>query len=356
MEQTTKFEDRVDDTLTAMNALARYLGGMPGRKNLLWISGSFAVSENMQRLSDELRETTALFARNHVAVYPIDARGLLSPPAMGRRGLTGFLAKTEVEHTDMQQLAEDTGGKAFVDTNDLPGAIGQVVDEGANFYTLTYSPANHDWKGEFRKLKVALAQSGYKLSYRPGYYAFDTEKPAPKRSARAESEAPDPGKAAMLFAMEHGMPAATDILFKAAINPATGKPETAIAHGNVMSAQAQAPYKRYVISMVALPSAFTFTRSSPGHVHLDAETWARVYTADGQLLNFAEFNFSAEMDDAHYQTILHEGVQLKQEISVPVKGTSFLRIGVHDVASGRVGSVELPVASLANLKPLTPAP
>jgi hypothetical protein len=62
-----------------------------------------------------------------------------------------------------------------------------------------------------------------------------------------------------------------------------------------------------------------------------------------------------DIEEARYQTIMAEGVQFKQEISVPVKGDSFLRIGVEDLATNRVGVVEVPVAMVAKLKPLLSA-
>jgi len=57
---------------------------------------------------------------------------------------------------------------------------------------------------------------------------------------------------------------------------------------------------------------------------------------------------------ARYDAILAHGIELKQEISVPTEdGTYFLRTGVRDVTSGRVGAVELPVAEAAKLTPVS---
>jgi VWFA-related protein len=85
VSQQTQVRARI--TIEALKQLARYLAGVPGRKNLLWFSGSFPVS--IQRdihttgdpfagqadLHDELKVTVDLLAKNQVAVYPIDARG-----------------------------------------------------------------------------------------------------------------------------------------------------------------------------------------------------------------------------------------------------------------------------------------
>jgi len=66
---------------------------LPGRKNLIWFSGSFPINilPNEDLLNpfsvvasaeDEFRETSNLLARSQVAVYPIDARGLMTMPMM----------------------------------------------------------------------------------------------------------------------------------------------------------------------------------------------------------------------------------------------------------------------------------
>jgi VWFA-related protein len=93
-------EIRIEDTLGALDALARYLGGLPGRKNVIWFSGSFpAYMPNFfqgsptgitkpfgpsvqQDFSGEIRITSDLLARAQAAVYPIDARGIFTNPAL----------------------------------------------------------------------------------------------------------------------------------------------------------------------------------------------------------------------------------------------------------------------------------
>jgi VWFA-related protein len=349
-------------TLEALAALARYMGGLPGRKNLLWFSSSFPMPVNKRDVQDQLHKTMSLFAKSQVAVYPIVAGGLMKAPdplppgARGSQELQnqiGFYAKTDNEQATMERMAEDTGGKVFAKTNDLAGAADKAVNDGSNYYTLTYTPENRDWKGEFRKVQVKLAEKGYTLAYRPGYYADDVDKTDRKDAvATAETAPPDPARIALNSAMEYGSPQPSDVVLKVAVNPATGQPESAVAKLNVMSPKVSAPFERYVLSVAALPTAFTFTRDVPGKIHMAARLVTRVYSADGTLINKTTLNAIGDIDDARYQTIMANGVQFKQEISVPVKGESFLRIGVEDLATNRIGVVEIPVAMVAKLKPL----
>src|SRR5207302_5298299 len=94
-QQSFHLQLRVKYTLDAMNQLARYLSSIPGRKNLIWFSGSFPISvlpDTTGNLTDpfavvadyekEFRETVTLLARSQIAVYPVDARGLTNAPVL----------------------------------------------------------------------------------------------------------------------------------------------------------------------------------------------------------------------------------------------------------------------------------
>ena len=77
-----------------------------------------------------------------------------------------------------------------------------------------------------------------------------------------------------------------------------------------------------------------------------------VYTSDGGLINSTTLTINGDIDDARYQSIMENGVKFQQEVSVPVKGENFLRIGVEDLATNRMGVVEIPVEMVAKLKPV----
>ncbi len=92
-QQSFQLQLRARYTLDALNQLARYMSNLPGRKNLIWFSGSFPINilpdADLQNpfavvasAEDEFRETVDLLARSQVAVYPIDARGLMTNPML----------------------------------------------------------------------------------------------------------------------------------------------------------------------------------------------------------------------------------------------------------------------------------
>jgi VWFA-related protein len=392
--QSFQLQLRAKYTLDAMSELGRYLSGIPGRKNLIWFSGSFPITilpDTTGNLPDpfaamadseqEFRDTVNLLARSQVAVYPIDARGLFNSqvfsasttrnysgnPARMRQDLQKFSSDTASEHSTMQEMADATGGRAFVNTNGLAQAVATAISEGSNFYTLTYTPSDLVRDGKFRKIKVQLAQKGLNLSYRHGYYADDPEKSPPSQEGKPPKAAGITDAAvageptafqSLRAAISRGSPTPTEILFKVSVRPVgpPGQTEDNPAPGNVLEGKTHGPFRRYIINYAVSPSDITFLRGSDGIVRAGFELATFVFNPDGVLLNMVNnpIQVAAPLDDI--KKAAANGIQYHQEISVPVKGEYFLRIVVHDIPRNRFGAVELATSSVKNLPPApTPA-
>ena len=256
-QQSVQLQARARYTLHALNLLARYLSNLPGRKNLIWFSGSFPISVlpdprlgnpfvAMGDVEDEFRQTVDLLARSQVAVYPIDAQGLSEEPTMDAGNIgsgmskgTGnfakdhrnFVAQTAGEQTTMNQMARDTGGQAFVNTNGLEEAIEKAIDGGSHYYTIAYTPTNHDWTGTYRKIEVKVDRPKIALSYRRGYYADDPGAPLKHKEQQAGKNAPPP-YSALDNAMLWGAPDPTEIIFTAKVQLSVANPEDSVAPRN----------------------------------------------------------------------------------------------------------------------------
>ncbi|MGH9581194.1 MAG: VWA domain-containing protein, partial [Terriglobales bacterium] len=224
---------RAAATLEALAAIARATAGYPGRKNLVWISGAFplyimpsSVYSAERAYSAQVTHTANLLGEAQIAVYPVDARGLvgvdLAQPKTVDRG--DFVRVTKQlgaapppppepvydPQATMKQLAEDTGGRAYINRNDIDRAVALSVADGSSYYTLGYYPVNKKWDGKFRNLKVELRRKGAEVRHRRGYWATDPLAPV-KDSAVEERE---------LFAVLRGDPVpATGITFTATVVP-----------------------------------------------------------------------------------------------------------------------------------------
>jgi VWFA-related protein len=366
---------RASYTLDAFNQLARYLGGLPGRKNLIWFSGSFPISilpdENLQdpfgavaTEEDEFRQTVNLLARSQVSVYPIDARGLMPEPAMSAANSdrnyvknpgaamndeSKFFQQTGNEHSTMTQMADATGGKAFVDNNDLKAAIGKAIESGSNYYTVAYAPVNQNRDGNFRRIAVKVDRPGVKLAYRRGYFA---DEPGSTSSDEAQSAETDQTPYnAMRAAMQRGAPDPEQILFIADVRPGTSDTEPALAPGNLAAPKVSGPYRRYIVTFIANPKDMDCTATMDGEHHCVMEFLTYVYDVDGVLINTQTKGINAAFSPARYASFLKSPLTYRQQISVPVKGEYYLRLGMRDDNADHVGALELPVAAVAGLTP-----
>jgi VWFA-related protein len=375
-QQSFQLQLRARYTLDALNQLARYLSNLPGRKNLIWFSGSFPVNilpdgdlQNpfavVASSEDEFRETSDLMARSQVAVYPVDARGLMTSPMMdaSRSGQgyaknpgkfasdqSKFFAQTSEEHGTMLQMAEATGGKAFINTNGLKEAVEKAVDLGSNYYTIAYAPANRNWNGNYRKIQVKLDKPGVALAYRRGYFADNPSAPV-RHSELQSGKVALPPYNALHAAMLHGGPDPTEIVFEANVRPSTAETEPEVAAGNVSAKKMTGPFRRYTIEFRVSPKELACDVAADGARTCSLEFITFVYDPDGVQLNVQANGIRAQFTPAQYQALLSGHLRYRQQISVPAKGDYFLRLGLHDTTSGRIGALELPVAAVARLQP-----
>jgi hypothetical protein len=68
-------------------------------------------------------------------------------------------------------LSSETGGKAFLDSNDFAPAFAQVQRDTSAYYAIGFRSSNLARDGRYRKLTIKVNRPGVKLEYRPGYYA-----------------------------------------------------------------------------------------------------------------------------------------------------------------------------------------
>ena len=263
----------------------------------------------------------------------------------------------------MSQMAEATGGHAFYNTNGLTQAVATAINDGSNFYTLTYTPANPVRDGKFRKIKVQLAPQGVNLAYRHGYYADDPDKaPSPPNGQPQQAKVADSAVATaspthlqtMRAAMMRGSPTPTEIIMKVAVFPVGPSTQTEDnpAAGNILSDKVHGPFRRYNVSYAIAPADITFLRAPDGKIQAAFELVIFVFNPEGVLVNRTsqQLHISSPLDELKKNVA--RGIQYNQEISAPAKGEYFFRIVVHDLPHDRIGAVE--VATSERKKPAAP--
>ncbi len=320
---------RGEYTEVAMKQLARFLEGMPGRKNLIWFTG-FATGVDVASETD-------LLARAHVTIYPIDPRG---PHPKSR-----FAG---AEKGAMRAMAEQTGG-TFSDTGRVAAAVARILDSASDYYTLTYVPTEKSaTSGNFRNITVKVNRPGVHLTYRPGYYATD-----PTKSLSGMKLIPQ--ATAMQAAMERGGLEPTQILFHVKVDP--GATDSAISAGNRAEPKGmKPPFRHLAVTYTIDIGRMAFDHGGDGRYRADFEFGVMVYDADGKLVNTASKQVRPVLAAAAYQSMLKNGAAAHEEVDVPAHGDYWLRIGVHDLASDKIGALEVPTSDIADAAAVAGAP
>jgi hypothetical protein len=291
-----------------------------------------------------------------------------SAPSVSQIADLGTAKAQNQAHNTMDQLASSTGGKAYYSRNDLLDVFGQTLKTGSDYYTLTYSPSNHDDRGGFRSIHVQLEgeanSRSLKIAYRRGYYLVDARHAASlaeKAAAAAPNTETAPGAAPprpvdhyALALMQHGAPAPSEILFKVRVLPAA--PGTADATGEHRPTPSlSGASQRYELDFSALPSRIDMPVLPDGNHHGAVEFVTFVYDGQGKLLDTQNQTMRFNLTPDNYALLLKGGIGYSQQVTAGPHAESF-RIAVHDLSSGRLGIVEVPIASVKKLPSAPAAP
>jgi VWFA-related protein len=357
-----QMDERVRLTIEQLGILARNLSGYPGRKNLIWISEAFPAylfppdpdptSRNSSSASasqlpivvnyqGQVNHVADLLANAQVAVYPVDAgavgnhdvysslsntdsngnylgnsaRGITRQQGLGSAQASEISNASETvinSHSTMNSVAEQTGGKAFYNTNDLNRAIRDSMNDGSTYYTLGYYPENKDWDSRFRRISVKVNRPGIKLHYRQGFYAVE-----PKAYAKQDPKilAVDLGSA-----LDISNPISTALPFQAVVLPPSAQ------NGNKLQ-----------INFGVDPHAVGFELKEDGLQHAAVDCGVRVYSKTGQSLKMQGNTFNAALVPEQYQKVMKAFFPCNQALDLP-PGEYLLRLAVRDTNNGLIGT------------------
>ena len=358
-------EQRVGLTLQALQQLARYLSGVPGRKNVIWFSGSFPVGilpdpdqvdpfTITASFEGDMRKTADLLTASQVALYPIAAEGLASDeafqanateigekrPSLAMRDQVRNLqtggATRDSNHIAMDELAKDTGGQAFYNTNGLNDVLARVVNNGTRYYSLAYSPQNPTMDGKYRRIQVKLLKGKDTLAYRRGYYADDLG------TVLAAGQKPDTDPLLML--MGRNLPDYSQILYKIKVLPADPQPAPDAARIG-SNTDMKGPFTRYGVDFAIAPQDLKLDPTSDGGRRGGIEIVLLAYDREGKPLNFVVTKGDVNLDPKLWASVQQVGLQIHKEIDVPMEYV-YLRTGIYDLRSNTAGTLGIPLAAV----------
>jgi VWFA-related protein len=338
---------RADITAAAMRSLVRILGGIPGRKNIVWLTAGFpftlvthatgqeasgshmsgdqiAAIQNPETMQDvqvnaatgdgfetglaagqqrlyanRIRDIAAQFASSQIAIYPVDVTGLLPGAAQG---------SFDRQQT-MKDIAKETGGQAFVNQNDLHRGVELAFADQAASYTVGYYPADKKWDGGYRTISVKVDHQGVEVRHRSGYYALDPAKESERLFAQDLADA-----------IEDKI-SATQIPFYAKVS--------AIEKG-----------KTRVDFMVDGDALSTEDSGKGKHLNLNFEV--AIFAPDGKQISNRVMKVDKVLPLETYQQIMQQGLSVHLDVDTP-HGRNVAWIAVRDNHNGYVGTLQAPV-------------
>ena len=375
---------RVETTVAALIAIANHVAALPGRKNLLWVSGSFPFSVEYENLQDitamtnnsqsetNLSNQQMLFAKDveraaralndaDVAVYPVDARGLLGPnlntsqgiskgpnyggmnigqqsgrggnprgggggggggihshvPRQQQNGQSSGAPSNPIlnpDHTTfetMDALADGTGGKAFYNTNDVAASLRSAIDDSRVTYELGYYPSDVKWDGKFHSITVRVNRPGIIARARKGYFALP-------------------------------QPAVTADALRTAVRNAVASPLEATGMGLAVRMKGASGGNGTLGAMVFFDPRSIRFESKQGRFAANVSVLFVQLDDKNQILNSAQRSFPLDFSPGQYAQFMKQQVEFEQSIAISPKASQ-LRVVVWDGGSGNMGAVAIPL-------------
>lgn len=325
--------NRVLTTVDAMKSIARHVENMAGRKNLVWVSGAFPISigfdepmkigDTRDRLhfADEIEEAARALMKANVAVYPVDARGLMvdpgfsaAAPAPPNGGRVPAFPKPPIgsqDHSTMEMIAQRTGGRAFYNTNDIMGSVRRAIDDSEVTYTLGFYLSQDEMDSRFHDIKVKVDRKGVDVRARKGFLAYKDQESAATPQAKWDQ---------VIREAIHAPLEATGLTMAFRVDRADQ-----VKPGGLL------------VSSFVDPKTIVFEQKNGKYTGL-IELVIVQQAADGRMLDTLSQSVNMTFTPERYKQVTTHALEFKKTID-PKPGATFLRIVILDHGSGQVGSV-----------------
>lgn len=330
--------DRILITSQALRAIAEHVAAIPGHKSLVWVSGGFPLQIGIgvvhpnrigATFDPNARKTAEAFSRVNMAIYPVDATGLVGNAAMSPSNPTNFkcidcipeapaaprglYARQDLRDSE-RLLADVTGGQAFYGSNDVRDAMRRVFDDDRFAYTVGFYPNHGHWDGKFRKIRVRVAADGAKLRYRSGYIAF-------------ANQADDEDK------------------IKSELQEAAVSPIEATGLGMIVSGKASEPQPSRNLELhIGIDPKQLSLEVSQDHRKGALDLFVLQRDAAGGILSREKQHIGVNLEEQQFEYLVRAAMVLDKHVTVEPQAIE-IRVVVRDAASGILGSVTLPANS-----------
>jgi len=154
------------DTLSSLESLMRSTGPLAGRKLLFLISDGFVVDPKRSADSDAMRRVAGEAARAGIVIYSLDTRANTfsigidasknGHPDFSPRTASRPLAESKMPQEPLETLADETGGRSYLNEQALDEAVTEALNESSTYYLLVWRPDSENQKSGKSRLNIAV--------------------------------------------------------------------------------------------------------------------------------------------------------------------------------------------------------
>ncbi len=352
------------DTLSTLRSLMLSSSALPGRKLVFFLSDGFIINDRRTGALEMLKSITEAAARAGVVVYTMDLRGTFFGLGSGVDASTNEYADLSARRTGLvageisatreplRILADETGGRAILNSNTIDDAVLQAISETSNYYLLAWRPDSAAARNAASLVKVSVkGRPDLRVRLRNSFIAppAANKRPAPVKqpniakasSAQPKATANDESKAETTMVKEGTTPVQMsdgDLLAAlGALYPYRELPAS-LSAGYLNTSDKGAVLK---ISMQLERTIFGLGQASAGQKALFDVAGVAIDDR-GQFASFKQLLTvvaDASTEDRTQPIIWHQQLSLKP-------GLYQVRVALRERASGRIGSamqwVEIP--------------
>ncbi len=343
---TARNVQNIASSLESLRLIASWVGGIPGRKELLWLTGDIPFVSGQGRIAlgkldqEDYERTMKALVDANVSVYPVDIRGVIpdsaysrtyrdpgrqqaetlanamdgSPSGIARRSeaLQRGVVHIDDAHEVMNYFANLTGGRAYYNRNDIPRVLDDAATDASRYYMLTYAIDRKSAKPGWHKLKVVVHRDGTTARARNGFFV---PKPGQEESASLKQ---NDERTALTSPFDY-----------------TALPVT-LRWGDIASKgdKKKVGFQLYVPSSAGLVSS--------DQPMLDLDFLAAALTMQGDMAATSSRSLKTTVKPEGLQKIGQYGLTYLSDVEVK-PGDYTLRVVVRDNQSGRIGSITAPL-------------
>lgn len=323
-------------SLGALNLILRGASELPGRRAVVLLSegfplmmidrGAWTLDPRVRAPLDRVIEAAL---RNGVVVYTVDVRGLQTGGMLASDNVVGDAIDRATDGSrnrfilDTQEgltyVAEQTGGFAVLNNNDIAAGLGRITNDIRSYYILGYTPnedtfAKPGKTARLHKITLKVRRPGLTVRTRKTFLGLSD----PPARAKIQSPAQALRDAAVSPFVT------TEIPLRATTLPG-------------YSAEGGA-FVRTLLEIDA--HSLSFATGNDGRTTADVDVLGMAFDQDGSEVGHMSTGFTVALNAATNPEALKEGEGLVYVLKVPISkpGAYQIRFSARDRRSGALGS------------------